>query len=59
MRQVRSISRKGWMLNIAGFVDGEGSFHVAVQRIASTVAGWQFVRAFHVSQNEEVVRSWT
>jgi len=38
---------------IAGFVDGEGSFHIAVQRNASTTAGWQLVPEFRVSQNEE------
>src|SRR5688572_11668683 len=38
---------------IAGFVDGEGSFHVAVQRNPSTRVGWQLVPEFHVSQNEE------
>jgi hypothetical protein len=35
---------------IAGFVDGEGSFHVAVQRNSSTRGGWQLVPEFHVSQ---------
>ena len=38
---------------IAGFVDGEGSFHVAVQRNPSTRSGWQLVPEFHVSQAEE------
>ena len=38
---------------IAGFVDGEGTFHVAVQRNPSTAAGWQLVPEFHVSQNAE------
>ena len=38
---------------IAGFVDGEGSFHVAVQRNPWTNAGWQLVPEFHVSQNAE------
>jgi LAGLIDADG endonuclease len=38
---------------IAGYVDGEGSFHVAVQRNATTRAGWQLVPEFHVSQNAE------
>jgi hypothetical protein len=38
---------------IAGFVDGEGSFHVAIQRNATTRAGWQLVPEFHVSQNPE------
>ena len=38
---------------IAGYVDGEGSFHVAIQRNSSTRARWQLVPEFHVSQNEE------
>jgi hypothetical protein len=38
---------------LAGFVDGEGSFHVAVQRNPSTRLGWQLVPEFHVSQNPE------
>ncbi len=36
---------------IAGFVDGEGSFHVALQRNPSTRAGWQLVPEFRVSQD--------
>jgi hypothetical protein len=36
---------------IAGFVDGEGSFHVAFQRSADIRIGWQAVPEFHVSQN--------
>ena len=38
---------------IAGYVDGEGSFHVAVQRNRYTRTGWQLVPEFHVSQNAE------
>ena len=38
---------------IAGYVDGEGSFHVAVQRNPTTSAGWQLVPEFRVSQNAE------
>ena len=38
---------------IAGFVDGEGTFHVAVQRNPSCRVGWQLVPEFHVSQNPE------
>ncbi len=38
---------------IAGYVDGEGSFHVAVQRNPWTRTGWQLVPEFHVSQNPE------
>ena len=36
---------------IAGFVDGEGSFHVAIQRNPSTRVGWQLVPEFRVSQD--------
>ncbi|MCO6432576.1 MAG: LAGLIDADG family homing endonuclease [Deltaproteobacteria bacterium] len=36
---------------IAGFVDGEGSFHVAVQRNPTVAIGWQIIPEFHVSQN--------
>jgi hypothetical protein len=36
---------------IAGFVDGEGSFHVAVQRNPTCRGGWQLVPEFHVSQD--------
>jgi LAGLIDADG endonuclease len=36
---------------IAGFVDGEGCFHVAVQRNQSTRVGWQLVPEFRVSQD--------
>src|SRR5947208_14200095 len=38
---------------IAGYVDGEGSFHVAIQRNPSTRVGWQLVPEFHVSQSAE------
>ncbi len=38
---------------IAGYVDGEGSFHVAIQRNPCTKVGWQLVPEFHVSQNPE------
>ncbi len=37
----------------AGFVDGEGSFHVAVQRSPFTRVGLQVIPEFHVSQNRE------
>jgi len=38
---------------IAGFVDGEGSFHVAVQKSENVRLGWQVIPEFHVSQNHE------
>ena len=36
---------------IAGFVDGEGSFHIAFQRRTDLKFGWQAVPEFHISQN--------
>jgi hypothetical protein len=36
---------------IAGYVDGEGSFSVSVQRNRSCRVGFQLVPEFHVSQN--------
>jgi hypothetical protein len=36
---------------IAGFVDGEGCFHVAIQRNSSTRVGLQLVPEFRVSQD--------
>ena len=38
---------------IAGFVDGEGSFHVAVQQSRFTRVGLQVIPEFHVSQHRE------
>ena len=36
---------------ISGFVDGEGSFHVAVQKSKNVKLGIQVMPEFHVSQN--------
>ena len=41
---------------IAGYVDGEGSFAVSVQRNASCRTGFQLVPEFHVSQNGDRAR---
>jgi hypothetical protein len=38
---------------IAGYVDGEGTFHVALQRNPTCRLGWQLVPEFHVSQAPE------
>ena len=38
---------------LAGFVDGEGSFHVAIQRSRFTRVGLQIIPEFHVSQNRQ------
>ncbi len=38
---------------IAGYVDGEGSFSVSVQRNVSCRVGYQLVPEFHVSQNAD------
>ena len=36
---------------ISGFVDGEGSFHIAIQKSKNVKLGYQIVPEFHVSQN--------
>lgn len=38
---------------ISGFVDGEGSFHVALQRAPSLKFGYQLLPEFHVSQSQD------
>jgi hypothetical protein len=38
---------------IAGYVDGEGSFSVSVQRNATCRVGFQLIPEFHVSQDGE------
>ena len=38
---------------IAGYVDGEGSFSVSVQRNRSCRVGFQLVPEFHVNQNSD------
>src|SRR5947209_13894979 len=38
---------------ISGYVDGEGSFSVVVNRNPSCRSGYQLVPEFHVSQNDE------
>jgi hypothetical protein len=38
---------------LSGYIDGEGSFHVAIQANASTNCGWQLIPELHVSQNPE------
>ncbi len=40
---------------IAGFVDGEGSFHIAIQKNESTRLKIQVIPEFHVSQNRTKV----
>lgn len=37
---------------IAGFVDGEGTFHVAFQRAPWTRFGWQIIPEFRVNQHD-------
>ena len=41
------------LFKIAGFVDGEGSFHIGIQRSSNVKLGWQIVPEFHVSQNRD------
>ena len=38
---------------ISGYVDGEGSFSVSIQRNSTCRVGFQLVPEFHVSQNGE------
>lgn len=38
---------------ISGFVDGEGSFHVAVQKVAHVRFKYQLLPEFHVSQSKD------
>jgi hypothetical protein len=38
---------------ISGYVDGEGSFSVSVQRKGTCRVGYQLVPEFHVSQNDD------
>ena len=38
---------------IAGFVDGEGSFHIAIQRRSSMRLKWQLIPEFRVSQHKD------
>lgn len=38
---------------VAGYVDGEGSFHVAIQKSSNVKLGYQIIPEFHVSQNLE------
>ncbi len=38
---------------LAGYVDGEGSFHVGIQRSKNVKIGYQLVPEFHVSQNSD------
>lgn len=35
---------------VSGFIDGEGSFHVAFYQDANMITGWKVIPEFHVSQ---------
>lgn len=35
---------------VSGFVDGEGSFHIALYQDATVKTGWRVIPEFHVSQ---------
>lgn len=37
---------------ISGFVDGEGSFHIALYQDSGVRSGWRVIPEFHVSQRE-------
>src|SRR3990167_6259614 len=41
---------------ISGYVDGEGSFHVAIQKVAHVKFGYQLLPEFHVSQRSDYAR---
>jgi hypothetical protein len=41
---------------IAGYVDGEGSFHVAIQKVAHVKFGYQLLPEFHVSQRSDYAK---
>ncbi len=47
-QQGRSKSLMPWF--VVGFVDGEGSFHVALYRDSRMKTGWKVIPEFHVSQ---------
>ena len=38
---------------ISGYVDGEGSFHVAIQKVPHVKFGYQLLPEFHVSQSKD------
>ncbi len=38
---------------VAGYVDGEGSFHIGIQKSRYVKLGYQLVPEFHVSQNTD------
>lgn len=38
---------------ISGYVDGEGSFHIAVQKVGHVRFGYQLLPEFHVSQRSD------
>ena len=42
---------------LAGFTDGEGSFHVSFRRREDYTLGWKISLAFNVSQNDPVILS--
>ena len=42
---------------ISGYVDGEGSFHVAIQKVKHVRFGYQLLPEFHVSQNLDYAKT--
>lgn len=46
-------SRIELCLKVSGFVDGEGSFHIGIQKSENVTLGWQIVPEFHVSQCQD------
>ena len=47
-QQGRLKSLMSWY--VIGFVDGEGSFHVAIYRDSRMKVGWKIIPEFHISQ---------
>ena len=42
---------------ISGYVDGEGSFHVAIQKVKHVRFGYQLLPEFHISQNLDYAKT--
>ena len=48
--------KDGFNYYIAGFVDGEGTFHIAIQKTANVRVGYQLIPEFRVSQRTDRVK---
>ncbi|MBI2638142.1 LAGLIDADG family homing endonuclease [Candidatus Peregrinibacteria bacterium] len=45
--------RDGFSYYISGFVDGEGTFHIAIQKTSNVNVGYQLIPEFRISQRED------